>query len=289
MCPPAKRFARVLGRRMAYRERGAGRPIVLLHGNPTSSHLWRAVVPRLAARGRVLVPDQMGMGDSDRLPPGEPARYRLACQARYFAAFMHALGVRADAVLVLHDWGGAVGFDWAFRNQRAVRGIVYMETFVRPLEWSDLPESFHPTLRAVRSPEGEKLVLEENLFIERMLPSVIQRKLSEEEMLEYRRPFLRPGDDRLPTLVWGREVPIAGEPSDVAERIAAYSAWLQGSSTPKLFINAEPGVFITGDVRAFARTFPNQEEVTVKGLHFIQEDEPDIIGNAIASWIDRLK
>lgn len=280
----AKRRVPVLGRTMSSVDEGSDDPIVFLHGNPTSSFLWRNVWPHLAGRGRIIVPDLIGMGDSDKLPVGEPDRYRFVCHSRYLDAMLTALGVRDRVVLVLHDWGGALGFDWANRNRSAVRGLAYMETFVRPVGWSDLPESFRPTLRAVRSPDGERIVLGENMFIERMLPGVTQRRLSETDMAEYRRPFLDPGDSRLPTLLWPREVPLDGQPADVAARIAAYSQWLAASPIPKLFINADPGVFIQGGTREFCRSWPNQTEVTVPGLHFIQEDSPELVGQALAGW-----
>ena len=283
-----KRLADVLGRRMAYIERGVGRPIVFLHGNPTSSFLWRGVLPHVEAAGRRLIaPDLIGMGDSDKIPAGaETDRYRFASHARYLDAFLDEVVGPEPLTLVLHDWGGALGFDWAYRHQPRVRAIAYMETFVAPLTLEDLPESFHPTLKAVRSSAGEALVLGENMFIEKMLPGVTQRTLSTDEMAEYRRPFLRAGDDRWPTLQWAREVPLSGEPSDVHDRIAAFSEWLKTASLPKLFIDAEPGVFITGRIRRLASSFPDQHHVVVKGLHFVQEDSPDEIGRAIAGWLN---
>ncbi len=285
-----KRSAGVLGRRMAYVERGEGHPIVFLHGNPTSSFLWRNVLPRVGAPGRRLIaPDLIGMGDSDKIPAGdEPDRYRLAGHARYLGAFIDEVAGTEPLTLVLHDWGGALGFDWAYRHQDRVRAIAYMETFVAPLTLEDLPESFRPTLEAVRSPAGEALVLDENMFIEKMLPGVTQRALSADEMAEYRRPFLEAGDDRWPTLQWAREVPLSGEPADVHDRIAAYSAWLSTAPLPKLFIDAEPGVFITGRIQRLASSFPNQHRVVVGGLHFVQEDSPDEVGRAIADWLERI-
>jgi haloalkane dehalogenase len=285
-----KRFADVLGRRMAYVQRGEGRSIVFLHGNPTSSFLWRDVLPRAEAPGRRLIaPDLIGMGDSDKIPAdAEPDRYRFAGHARYLDAFIDEVIGTDPLTLVLHDWGGALGFDWAYRHQERVRAIAYMETFVAPLTLDDLPESFRPTLKAVRSPAGEALVLDENMFIEKMLPGVTQRALSADEMTEYRRPFLEAGDDRLPTLQWAREVPLSGEPADVHDRIAAYSAWLRTAPLPKLFIDAEPGVFITGRIEKLASSFPNQHCVLVRGLHFVQEDSPDEVGRAIADWLDRI-
>ena len=286
-----KKFANVLGKKMAYIERGEGRPIVFVHGNPTSSYLWRNVIPHVEAEDRrIIVLDQMGMGDSDKLPDSEEDRYRLASHTRYFEAFMKEISADEDVTLVLHDWGGAVGFNWAFHNQSALRGIAYMETFIKPLEWKDLPESFHPTLQAVRSEEGLKLVLEENMFIEKMLPGVTGVKLTEEVMAEYRRPYLNSGDDRLPTLLWAREVPLAGQPADVAKMIGDYSKWLSSSTNlPKLFVDANPGVFITGDTRKFAMSLPNQTTVQANGLHFMQEDDPNTIGRAINTFIENLK
>jgi haloalkane dehalogenase len=285
-----KCFADVLGRRMAYVERGEGHPIVFLHGNPTSSFLWRNVLPYVQAPGRwLIVPDLIGMGDSDKIPArAEPDRYRLAGHARYLAAFIDAVAGTAPLTLVLHDWGGALGFDWAYRHQERVRAIAYMETFVAPLTLDDLPEGFRPTLQAVRSPAGEALVLGENMFIEKMLPGVTQRALSADEMAEYRRPFLQAGDDRWPTLQWAREVPLSGEPADVHDRIAAYSAWLRTAPLPKLFIDAEPGVFITGRIKRLASSFPNQHRVVVASLHFVQEDTPDEVGRAIAGWLEQI-
>ncbi len=275
---------------MAYIERGVGHPIVFLHGNPTSSFLWRGILPHVEARGRRLIaPDLIGMGDSDKIPAGaEPDRYRFACHARYLDAFMDEVVGTDPVTLVLHDWGGALGFDWAYRHQQRIRAIAYMETFVAPLTLEDLPESFHATLKAVRSPEGEVLVLNENMFIEKMLPGVTQRELSEDEMAEYRRPFMKPGDDRWPTLQWPREVPLSGEPADVHDRIDAYSEWLKTAPLPKLFIDAEPGVFVTGRIRSLASSFPNQGRVPVKGLHFVQEDSPSEIGEAISGWLERI-
>jgi haloalkane dehalogenase len=282
-----KRFAEVLGSRMAYIERGSGQPIVFIHGNPTSSFLWRGVLPDVEANGlRLIAVDLIGMGDSDKIPAGsEPERYRFTSHSRYLEAFIDKVVGTEPLILVLHDWGGALGFDWAYRYQQRIRAIAYMETFIAPLTLADLPESFHSTLNAVRSPSGEALVLEQNMFIEKMLPSVTQRTLSDDEMAEYRRPFLAIGDDRWPTLQWPREVPLSGDPADVNDRISAYSAWLKTTLLPKLFIDAEPGVFITGRIRKLASSFPNQDHVVIRGLHFVPENSPDQIGKAIAGWL----
>jgi haloalkane dehalogenase len=272
---------------MAYVERGVGQPIVFLHGNPTSSYLWRNVLPHVEGSGRRLIaPDLIGMGDSDKIPAGaESDRYRFVSHARYLDAFIDEVVGTEPLTLVLHDWGGALGFDWAYRHQHRVRAAAYMETFIAPLTLEDLPESFRPTLQAVRSPAGVALVLDENLFIEKMLPGVTQRVLSADEMAEYRQPFLEAGDDRRPTLQWAREVPLSGEPADVHARIAAYSEWMLTAPLPKLFLDADPGVFITGRIRRLALSFPNQRHVVVKGLHFVQEDSPAGVGRAIAEWL----
>jgi haloalkane dehalogenase len=284
-----KRSAEVLGRRMAYVERGKGHPIVFLHGNPTSSFVWRNVLPHVEAPGRRLIaPDLIGMGDSDKIPTGaEPARYRFVGHARYLDAFIDVAVGTEPLTLVLDDWGGGLGFDWAYRHQERVRAIAYMETFVAPLTLDDLPEALRPTLKAVRSSEGEGLVLNQNMFIEKALPAFIQRTLTDDEIAEYRRPFLQAGDDRWPTLQWPREVPLSGEPADVHDRIAAYSAWLQKAPLPKLFIDADPGVFITGRIKDLAGSFPNQKRAAVSGLHLVQEDSPDEVGRAIADWLER--
>lgn len=285
-----KRRIDVEGIEIAVVEAGRGDPIVFLHGNPTSSFLWRNVLPHVAAPGRrLLAPDLIGMGDSDKIPSGaEPDRYRFAGHARYLDAFMDKVAGAEPVTLVLDDWGGGLGFDWAYRQQERVRAVAYMETFVAPLTLADLPETLRPTLKTVRSAEGEGLVLDQNMFIEQALPAFVQRTLSDDEMAEYRRPFLQSGDDRWPTLQWPREVPLSGEPADVHDRMAAYSAWLRTAPLPKLFIDADPGVFMTGRIRTLASGFPNQNRVVVKGLHLVQEDSPDEVGRAIAGWLERV-
>jgi haloalkane dehalogenase len=269
---------------MAYVEVGGGAPIVLLHGNPTSSYLWRNVIPHLAAQGRCIAPDLIGMGDSDRLEPSGPDRYRFVEHRAFLDDLLAALGVENDVTLVLHDWGSALGFDWARRHPDALRGIAYMEAIVRPVGWADWPDAAREIFQAFRSPAGEQMILERNLFIEAVLPGSIQRRLTDEEMAEYRRPFLTPGESRRPMLTWPRQIPIDGEPSEVVEIVRAYGEWLAASPVPKLFVNAEPGAILIGAQREFCRTWPNQREVTVRGVHFVQEDSADEIGAAIAAW-----
>ena len=283
-----KKRCEVLGRTMSYVETGEGAPIVLLHGNPTSSYLWRGVIPHLAPLGRTIAPDLIGMGDSDKLDDSGPDRYRFVEHRRYLDALLEALGVGERVTLIMHDWGSALGFDWANQRRSAVRGLAYMEAIVQPLTWAQWPEAARRVFQGFRSESGESMVLENNVFVERVLPGSIKRELSEQEMAEYRRPFLEPGEGRRPTLTWPREIPIEGEPADVAEIIADYAAWLRESSVPKLFVNAEPGAILMGEQREFCRTWPNQTEVTVPGIHFIQEDSPDEIGRAIAAWLRTL-
>ena len=280
-----KKTATINGRTMAWVERGMGDPIVFLHGNPTSSYLWRNVLPYLESMGRIIAPDLIGMGDSDKLPDSGPGRYRFAEHRNYLDAFLDHVGATEKVTLVIHDWGSALGFDWANRHRDAVCGIAYMEGIVCPIDWEEWPEPSRPIFQGLRSDAGDELVLEKNTFVELILPHSIKRDLTEEEMAEYRRPFAEPGEDRRPTLSWPRELPIGGEPADVVDIVRSYSNWLKQSDTPKLFINAEPGAILVGRQRDFCRSWPNQDEVTVPGIHFIQEDSPDQIGHAIADWL----
>jgi len=278
----------VLGKRMAYRETGAGNAIVFLHGNPTSSYLWRNVMPHVADLGRCIAPDLIGMGGSDKLDGTETDRYRFVSHRRYLDALLDALAIGNRVTLVLHDWGSALGFDWARRNEDRVAGIVYMEALIRPIDWEEWPEQSRPLFEGLRSDAGESLILDKNLFIERILPASIMRKLSDEEMAAYRQPFAEPGDDRQAMLTWPRELPIDGEPADVVEIVSQYADWLATSNIPKLFINAEPGAILVGAPRETCRQWPNQDEVTVPGIHFIQEDSADEIGTTIANWLARI-
>jgi len=287
--PYAKKFQQVLGKRIAYVEEGAGDPIVLLHGNPTSSYLWRNVIPQLQGRGRVIAPDLIGQGDSEKLPASEgPDRYSFLVAYQYLEGLLQAIGADQAVTLVLHDWGSALGFYWAQQHPSAVRGIAYMEGIVCPIDWDDWPEGARGIFQGFRSAKGEDLILQRNMFVEAVLPSAVLRPLGEEEMRHYRAAFGTP-DDRQPTLNWPRQIPIAGEPPHMVELVNAYGRWLEGSTqTPKLFINAEPGSILTGRQREYCRCWPNQREVTVKGAHFIQEDSPVEIGQAVAQWIDTL-
>jgi len=283
-----KRFANVNGRQMAYIDEGDGPAIVFQHGNPTSSYLWRNIMPHCAGLGRLIACDLIGMGDSDKLPASGPDRYTYGEQRDYLFALWDQLDLGSDIVLVIHDWGSALGFDWACQNPGRVRGIAYMEAIVQPLTWAGWPTDARKVFQGFRSEAGEAMVLEKNIFVERVLPSSVIRDMSEEEMAEYRRPFLSVGEDRRPTLTWPRQIPIEGEPPDVVDVVKQYAAWLENSNVAKLFINADPGSILTGRQREYCRTWPNQSEVTVKGTHFIQEDSPDEIGAALAEFVKRL-
>jgi haloalkane dehalogenase len=280
-----KKSVGVRGKRMAYVEVGEGDPIVFLHGNPTSSYLWRNVIPHLATRGRCIAPDLIGMGDSEKLDGSGPGRYRFVEHREYLDGLLAALGVGDRVVLVVHDWGSALGFDWANRHRSAVRGIAYMEAIVKPLTWDEWPPPVKPVFQALRSPAGEKMILEQNVFVEQILPGAVLRPLSDAEMAVYRRPFALPGESRRPTLSWPREIPVDGQPADVVEIVRSYGEWLATAAVPKLFVDAEPGAILRGAARELCRSWPNQTEVRVKGVHFVQEDSPDEIGRAIAEWL----
>lgn len=286
--PYKKQRRRVLGREMAYVEVGTGDPIVMLHGNPTSSYFWRNVLPHLKPLGRCIAPDLIGMGDSDKLPDSGPNSYRFVEHRRYLDALLESLDVRERVTLVIHDWGSALGFDWANRHREAVKGIAYMEAIMGPQYWDHWDKfGMRHALQGLRSEKGEEMVLRDNFFIEKILPGAILRKMSDEDMAEYRRPFAEPGEGRRPTLTWPRQIPIEGEPADVTAIVTAYADWLKTSHIPKLFLRAEPGgILAHGPVLDLARSLPAQTEVTISGLHFVQEDSPDEIGRAVAGWME---
>ena len=274
----------VLDTEMAYVDTGRGRPVVFLHGNPTSSFLWRHIIPEVEGAARCLAPDLVGMGQSGKAPSGS---YRFLDHARYLDAWFDAMGLTRDVTLVVHDWGSALGFHWARRHPERVSGLVYMEAIVRPLTWADWPENARKIFQGMRSPAAEDLVLQKNVFVERVLPASVMRPLTDAEMAVYRAPYREPGESRRPVLTWPREIPVDGAPADVVAIVDAYGQWLAQSAVPKLFVNAEPGSILVGAQRDFCRTWPNQDEVTVKGLHFVQEDSPGEIGQAIRAFLGR--
>jgi haloalkane dehalogenase len=288
--PLSKRHRIVGGKRIAFHERGDGDAIVFLHGNPTSSYIWRNVVPHVADEGRCIVPDLIGMGDSDKLDDSGPGSYSFHEHRRCLDGFLEQIDLGERVTLVLHDWGAALGIEWARRHQDRVAGIAYMEGVVGPINLDDdYGEAGASIFRAMRSDAGEELVLEKNVFVEGVLPAGIMRKLSDEEMAEYRRPFAAPGEDRRPTLSWPRQLPVDGEPAEVVEIVERNAEWMSRVDIPKLFISSEPGYNITGRTRARCRTWPAQTEVAVPGAHYLQEDSPDLIGAALSEWLTSVK
>jgi haloalkane dehalogenase len=265
---------------MSYVDTGRGRPIVFLHGNPTSSYLWRNVIPHVSGLGRCLAPDLIGMGQSGKSPTGS---YRFVDHMRYLDAWFATLDLSRDVILVVHDWGSALGFDRASRYPEQIAGIAYLEAIVRPLQWADLGEAAN-LFQALRAESGAQMVLDENIFVERLLPGGTIRQLSAEEMDVYRAPY-RERADRLPILIWPREIPIDGEPNDALAIVERYGAWLSQSQLPKLLIRGDPGAVLTGDQLEFCRRWPNQTEVAVKGRHFLPEDSPHEMGEALAAFV----
>jgi haloalkane dehalogenase len=273
----------VLGTHMAYVDVGNGDPIVFLHGNPTPSYLWRNIIPHLLPFGRCLAPDYVGMGNSGAAPDGG---YRFVDHQRYLDAWLNALGINRNVILVMHDFGSALGFSWAHRHPERVKALVYMEGIVRPFRsWDEWPEVTRAFFQAQRTSAGEELILEKNLFIEYLLPL---RNISAEALEVYRRHYRNPGISRMPMLAWTRELPIAGQPQDVVQIVEAYAQWLSRSSIPKLFIDAEPGGFLIGAQREFCRAWPNQQRVTVEGSHFLQEEAPEAVGTATARFVAKV-
>ena len=286
--PLSKQYKTVNGKQMAYHDVGTGDTVLFLHGNPTSSYLWRDIVPHVSHQTRCVVPDLVGQGDSDKLGDTGPDSYTFVEHREYLDGLLDQLDLGDRVTLVIHDWGSALGFDWANRHRDRVKGICYMEAIVRPMSWDEWPESATPIFQAMRSEAGEEMILTKNIFVELILPNSMIRELSDEEMDEYRRAFVNEGEDRRPTLTWPRQIPLAGEPADVVEIVQSYADWLSTSELPKLFINADPGSILIGPQREFCRAWPNQTEITVAGRHFIQEDSADEIGEALAEWLPRL-
>jgi haloalkane dehalogenase len=285
--PFPRRRLRVRDAEMAYVDVGEGDPIVFLHGNPTSSYLWRNVIPHVQHLGRCIAPDLIGMGESDKLPDPGPGSYSFATHAGYLEAFLDAVGLDGPVVLVLHDWGSGLGFDWAERHRDRVRGIAFTEAIVTPVTWEDWPASARKIFQLMRGDDGEAAVLDNNVFVERILPASVARGLTPAAHERYRQPF-RERADRRPTLDWPRQIPIEGEPRDVVEVVERYGRWLAGSDVPKLFVDADPGSILVGRQREVARSWPALTEVTVPGSHFVPEDSPHEIGRALAGWIPTL-
>lgn len=286
--PYKKKFKTIQGLEMAYIDEGSGDPIVFLHGNPTSSYLWRNIMPYFEGQGRVIAPDLIGMGDSEKLPDSGVGRYTFVEHREYLFALFDELGIDKNVTLVIHDWGSALGFHWAHTHHEVVKAIAFMEAIITPIpKWELFPADAVPFFQGFRSEAGEKMILEDNMFVEKILPAMVLRTLSSEEMDVYRKPFLHAGEDRRPTLTFPRELPIEGEPKQVVDTVSAYADWLSETQIPKFFVNAEPGT-LSGQSRSFIRTLPNLTEITVQGYHFIQEDAPDEIGERISEWLAKL-
>lgn len=281
------RFKSVMGQRMAYVEIGEGDPIVLLHGNPTSKFLWRNVIPHVADKGRCIAPDLVGMGESAPLPNSGPFRYTLMEHYRYLRELLYQLEVTESVTLVIHDWGSALGFHWANEHRDSVKGICFMESIVRPLSWAEWPDAARSIFQGFRSDAGEDMILNKNLFVERVLPGSLINPIAPTDMASYRQPFLESGESRRPTLTWPRQIPIDGEPPEVVDIVNRYGDWLKTSDIPKLFINTEPGVILKGEQREFCRSWPNVEEVSVEAGHFVPEDVPHEVGTALREWLQQ--
>jgi len=284
-----RKLITIKGRQMAYVDEGQGDAIVFQHGNPTSSYLWRNIMPHCEGLGRLIACDLIGMGESEKLENSGPDRYTYAEQRDYLFALWDQIGLGDNVIFVIHDWGSALGFDWSNQNRDRVKGLAYMEAVVKTLNWSDFPDLGRKVFQGFRSEAGESMILDKNMFVERVLPGAVIRDMTEAEMNVYRKPYLAEGEDRRPTLTWPRQIPIEDEPADVCRIVGDYGAWLAQSDIPKLFVNATPGSILTGEQREFCRTWPNQTEVTVNGIHFVQEDSPDEIGYALAEFVKSIR
>ena len=284
-----KKFIEIKGRRMAYIDEGDGAPIVFQHGNPTSSYLWRKVMPACKGLGRLIACDLIGMGDSDKLPQSGPDRYTFVEQRDFLFALWEELGIDRDVILVIHDWGAALGFHWAQQHRDRVQGIAYMEAIVKPVTWEEFPEMGRDVFKAFRTPAGEDMVLRDNLFLEGLLFGSEKENLTEADKEEYRRPFLNAGEDRRPMLTWPRQIPIDGEPPEVVKIVGEYSEWLRTADVPKLWIKGDPGAVVSGSVADYCATFPNQTSLTVKGIHYLQESRGPEIGAAVADFVRNLR
>ena len=283
-----KKYKDIKNSKMAFIDEGSGDTFLFLHGNPTSSFLWRNIAPHVENIGRIVIPDLIGMGDSDKLEGVDNPGYKYHGQYSYLTALMDELDLGNNIHLIIHDWGSAMGFQFARENKDRIKSITYMEAIVMPLTWDQWPDPATKIFGLFRSEAGEELVLEKNFFVERILLADSSTGYTEEEKSEYIRPFINPGEDRRPTLTWPRQIPLDGEPSEVVEEVRLNAEFHKESDIPKLFINADPGSILIGDQREFARSWKNQTEITVKGNHFIQEDSSEEIGAALRNFVKSL-
>ncbi len=284
----SKNYKEILGKQMAYLDSGEGQSIVFLHGNPASSFLWRNITPAVKSLGRIVVPDLIGMGDSDKLEGEDNPDYKYHGQYKYLSALLDSLDLGNEINLVIHDWGSAMGFQYARENPGRIKSITFMEAIVMPLTWDQWPENARNIFQLMRSEAGEEIVLEKNVFVERILLNDSANGFSDEEKAEYVRPFKNPGEDRRPTLTWPRQIPVDGSPQAVIDEVTKNGDFHKNSDIPKLFINADPGSILVGDQREFVRSWQNLQEVTVKGNHFIQEHSPKEIGDALKKFIESI-
>ncbi len=283
-----KKYKDIKKSKMAFIDEGSGDTFLFLHGNPTSSFLWRNIAPHVEDIGRIVIPDLIGMGDSDKLEGVDNPGYKYHGQYSYLTALMDELDLGDNIHLIIHDWGSAMGFQFARENKDRIKSITYMEAIVMPLTWDQWPDPATKIFGLFRSEAGEELVLEKNFFVERILLADSSTGYTEEEKSEYIRPFINPGEDRRPTLTWPRQIPLDGEPSEVVEEVRLNAEFHKESDIPKLFINADPGSILIGDQREFARSWTNQTEITVSGNHFIQEDSSEEIGAALRNFVESL-
>ena len=283
-----KKYKDIKNSKMAFIDEGSGDTFLFLHGNPTSSFLWRNIAPHVEDIGRIVIPDLIGMGDSDKLEGVDNPGYKYHGQYSYLTALMNELDLGNNIHIIIHDWGSAMGFQFARENKDRIKSITYMEAIVMPLTWDQWPDPATKIFGLFRSEAGEELVLEKNFFVERILLADSSTGYTEEEKSEYIRPFINPGEDRRPTLTWPRQIPLDGEPSEVVEEVRLNAEFHKESDIPKLFINADPGSILIGDQREFARSWKNQTEITVKGNHFIQEDSSEEIGAALRNFVESL-
>jgi haloalkane dehalogenase len=281
----SKKSIMVKDRKMAFIEVGRGDPIVFIHGNANSAYMWRNILPYMEDLGRLIAIDNIGQGDSDKLPDSGPGSYTLAEHQVYINGIMEALDINKNVTLVMHDWGGPLGLTWARSHSENIKGLVHCEIVVgNHSSYDDYPDGHGERLKRVRGPDGEKLVMTDNYFIEKIYMGGVIRNIDDETMAEIRRPYEGPRENRRPTLTWPRQIPIGGKPKDVADLVDDLSFWMAENDIPKLFIRAEPGQILFGRDLEIINSWANQKTVTVAGLHHPQEDSPDDIGIALRNW-----
>jgi len=275
------KFLEVLDSKIHYLDQGEGTPFLFLHGNPTSNYLWRNIIPHVVPLGRIVAPDLIGMGKS-----GKPdIDYTFADHYRYMDAFIKELELQ-NVILVIHDWGSALGFNYAMQNPDNVKGIVFMEALYQPSSWKNFPSSAYLIFKLFRNPiMGKLMIMNRNFFVEKVLPKFTVRQLTKEEMDHYRQPY-PDKKSRKPLYVWPNQIPIDGKPRETYDVVTQYNKFLQESEIPKLLLWAKPGAIITEQAVEWIKShFKNLEDNYIgKSLHYVQEDQPDAIGKAIKSW-----